>query len=195
MLRSLSLVLLALTPALLSIACLGTLQRNQDAEAISDAAEGAWRLPLRETRPHWFLRQEPGWLGAHRMRFGGEGDDEGFAFVRIAVFTDAAAAGSALARITPEYMHALWHSRMDALPRAVSFPVTIPGDHVIVTEYPLRPSPTDEEQVQELIVQLIALRAGRVVLVIESIGTPREDLAPVADRLVRAARGLGASAP
>jgi len=193
--RILSLLPAALASVLFTLGCLGTLHSNGDAERIAGAAEGAIPLPLRETRPHWFLRQETGWVGAHRMRFGGEGDDEGFAFVRVALFTDPASATSALARITPEYMRSLWEDRVGALPRLVAFPVTIPGDEVMIAEYPLRASPVGDDPDMELIVQVIALRVGRVIVVIESIGTPRESLAPVAASLVAAARAFGAAAP
>jgi hypothetical protein len=193
MLRLILLALAALAPSFLSTGCLGTLHHSRDAEEISGAAADVLPTPLRETRPHWFLRQEAGWLGAHRTRFGGEGDDEGFTIVRVALFTDAAAASAALARITPQYMHALWHSRMALLPQPVSFPVAISGDEVSVAEYPLRLSP-GEERTEELIVQVVSLRAGRAVLVVESIGVPREGLAPVVDRLVRAAHRAGPGA-
>lgn len=194
MLRLLPLTLM-LAPAILALGCLGTLQRSEEAAGIAGVAAGALRLPIQESRPHWFLRQEAGWLGAHRIRFGGRAEDEGLTVVRAAVFTDESSASAALARITPAYTYALWHSRMEAPPRTVPFPVSIPGDEVRITEYQPRLSPEETEQGLQLSVQLISLRAGRVVVVIESIGVPREKLAPVTERLVEAARALGASEP
>jgi hypothetical protein len=189
---------IALAPvliALISIGCLGTLQRSPDAAGIAESAGAALPLPVRESQPHWFLRQQDGWEAAHRTRYGGEGDDEGFTIIRVALFTGVQTASAAFARMTPQYAYTLWPSRMASVPYPVTFPVTIPGDEVSITEYPLLISPGEPQPEEELIVQLITIRSGRTVIGIESIGVPREDLAPVANLLVGAARRFEGSAP
>lgn len=176
--------------ALALTGCLGTLRHERDAERVAQAAGTALELPAHDARPHWLLRQEPGWLGAHRVAFGGREMDRASTVVRTAVFADAAAASAALARLTPVYAHTLWPRRMREEPRVVAYPFAIPGDEVRTMEYPLRTAPEDDPG-EELIVQLVALRTGRTVAVIESIGVPAEELPPVAAALVAAAQAQG----
>lgn len=176
--------------AVLLAGCLDVLAEDQETERIAGAAESALPIPLRSSERHWFMRQQPGSVGAHLDTFGGE-PGEPLTTVRVARFRDIASARAGFAWMTPEHTYRLWGSRMAAVPRAVRYQFTFPGDEVRTLEY--RPPLPPNDPNQGLVVQLISLRAGKFVIVIESIGVPREQLAAVAAALVRAVREVPGS--
>jgi hypothetical protein len=174
-----------LSAALLLVGCLDVLAEDEATARIADSAATALPMPPRSSESHWFLRQQPDWVGAHLTTYGG-GAAEPLTTVRVARFRSAAAAQAAFAWLTPEHTHRLWGHRMAAPPRIVRYPFTIPGDQVRTTEY--RPPMPPDEPDQGLIVQLITIRTGNVVIVIESIGVAPNHLPAVAAALVRAVR-------
>jgi hypothetical protein len=171
--------------ALLLAGCLDVLAEDHETERIAVAAASALPVPLRSSDRHWFLRQQPGSIGAHLATYGG-GEGEPLTTVRVARFRDIVSARGAFAWLTPEHAFRLWGSRMGAVPRAVRHGFAIPGDEIRTLEYrpPLPPGGPD----LGLTVQLISFRAGKFLIVIESIGVPRDQLSAVAAALVRAAR-------
>jgi len=171
--------------AMLLAGCLDVLADDQETERIAGAAEPALPMPLRSSERHWFLRQQPGFVGAHLATYGGNAG-EALTTVRVARFHDIATARAGFAWITPEHAYRLWGSRMAAPPRTARYPFTFPGDEVRTLEY--RPPLPAGDPDQGLVVQLISLRAGKFVIVIESIGVPQEQLPAVAAALVRAVR-------
>ena len=171
--------------AILLAGCLDVLADDQETERIAGAAESALPIPLRSSERHWFLRQQPGFIGAHLATYGGAAG-EALTTVRVARFRDIADARAGFAWMTPEHAYRLWGHRMAAPPRTVRYQFTFPGDEVRTLEY--RPPPPPGDPNLELVVQLIGLRAGKFVIVIESIGVPREQLPAVATALVRAVR-------
>lgn len=176
--------------ALLCGGCLGTLRHDPTAEAITLAPRDALDLPLRDSRTYWLLRSQPGWVSAHETKFGGEEDDPGVATIRAVIFRDVAAAAHGFARLTPDYLFLLLRDRMTWRPRPSAYPVLLPGDEVAVTEYGVRLPPELAPHVT-LTGQITAVRAGRVVLLIESIGVDPEQLVPAVAELTRAAYGVG----
>ena len=189
--RWLAPVLLA-AAALLWGGCLGTLRHDPAAEAITLAPHEVLDLPLHERRTYWLLRSQPGWVSAHEVKFGGEEGDPGVATIRAAIFRDADAAGRAFARLTPEYLYLLLRDRMSWAPRPFAYPVPLPGDEVAVTEYGVRLPPELTPHVT-LVGQMTAVRAGRVVILVESIGVPPEQLVPAIEALTEAAYRLTAA--
>lgn len=181
---------LLLLAALVAAGCLGTLRRHADAASLAGAPEELLDVPARVDRPSWLLRRKPGWEGAHEVEYGGTNADHARTVIQTVVFVDTATAAEAFARLTPEYLRRLRGERMDALPRAVTPSVPLVADEIAVTEYPLKMAPDDPDAGKEMIVQLITLRAGRVVIVIDSIGYGYKELAPVVAELARAARAL-----
>ena len=144
-------------------------------------------LPLHESRPYWLLRSQPGWLSAHEVRYGGDPEDPAVATIRAVRFRDDESAGRAFAHLTPSYLHLLLRDRMTHAPRPFEYPVPLPGDEVAVYEYGVR-LPAEIAREVQLSGQMTAVRAGRVVLLIESIGVPPEQLVPTVESLVNAAR-------
>ncbi len=176
--------------ALLAGGCLGTLRQHPDAASLARAPEDLLDVPNRVDRPSWLLRRKPGWVGAHEVEYGGTASDHARTVIQAVVFVDTATAAEAYARLTPEYLRRLRGERMDALPKTAAPSVPIPADEIAITEYPLKMAPEDPDAGKEMIVQLITLRAGRTVVVIDSIGYSYEDLAPAVAELVRAGRSL-----
>ncbi len=171
--------------ALAACGCLGVLERDRGAEAIAFAPREPLDLPARESRPYWLLRTEAGWAGAHEVRFGGNLSDPAVAVVRAVRFRDEDAAARAFARLTPAYLYLVFRDRMTWEPRLFDYPEPLPGDAVTVWEYGVRlPS---EQHDAELIGQMTAVRAGRVVLLVESIGVTPDHLVPAVEQLVQAA--------
>jgi hypothetical protein len=176
-----------ITLAMLLAGCLDVLAEDQETERIAGAAESALPIPLRSSERHWFMRQQSGFVGAHLDTYGGHAG-EPLTTVRVARFRDIATARAGFAWMTPEHAYRLWGSRMAAVPRPVHYQFTLPGDEVRTLEY--RPPLPPNDPNQGLVVQLISLRAGKFVIVIESIGVPREQLPAVAAALVRAVRDV-----
>lgn len=165
--------------------CLGVLTEDRVAARIAMAAAPALPMPSRDSRPHWLLRQAPGWQGAHRTSYGGAAG-EALTVVRVARFRDIGTAQTAFVHLTADAAYRLWGQRMAAAPAVVRYPFAIPGDAVQTMEY--RPRLAPDAPDQGFIVQLIVLRTGATVIVLESIGVPRDQLPSVAAALVAAAR-------
>ncbi|MGD9892574.1 MAG: hypothetical protein AB7R89_19240 [Dehalococcoidia bacterium] len=174
-----------LMAAMLLAGCLDVLAEDHETERIADAAAPALPIPLRSSDRHWFLRQQPGFIGAHLTTYGG-GPGEALTTIRVARFRDVASARAGFARLTPDLFYRLWGSRMAAAPRSVRSRFPFLGDEIRELEYQPPPSPGSPDL--GLTVQLISLRSGTFVLVIESIGVPRDQLPAVAAALVRAVR-------
>jgi hypothetical protein len=171
--------------ALLLAGCLGVLTQDPRAARVVESAGPALPAPLRDSRPHWFLRQEDGWLGAHRAVFGGA-PDEPVTIVRVARFRSAEVARAAFERLTPAYAFRLWGRRMAAEPAEVRYPHAFPGDAVRTLDY--RPPRAPDEEDPGLTVQLVILRVDETVIVIESAGVPAEQLPAVARAMIAALR-------
>lgn len=159
---------------LLAGGCLGTLPDDERAAATAHAPARILDLPVREERPHWLLRRQPGWQAAHMVRFGGGDTDPAVATIRTARFSDAGAAAAAFARLTPAYLHQRFRQRMLGEPWPVAYPAPLDGDAVAVMAYRAQLPPFAGDR--ELIGQLTVVRAGATVLLIESIGVPPERL-------------------
>ena len=155
--------------------CLGTVRRDQVAEGIALAPRTVIDLPMQESRPYWLLRSQPGWLGAHEAQFGGGADDPGVATVRAARFRDVESATNAFAHLTADYIHLLLRDRVKSTLSPFPYPAPLPGDEAAVMAYDVRLPPEVPPDVT-IIGQLTAIRAGRVVLFIESIGIPPQQL-------------------
>ncbi len=171
--------------ALIAGGCLGTLPNDERASATARAAAHSLNLPLREERPHWLLRRQPGWQAAHLVRFGGGDTDPAVATIRTARFSDAAAAAAAFARLTPAYLHQRFRQRMLGEPWPVAYPEPLAGDAVAVLAYRVQLPPFAGDR--ELIGQLTVVRAGATVLLIESIGVPPEQVVAVLEAVTTAA--------
>jgi hypothetical protein len=179
--------------ALLTAGCLDALERDRVVAGIAEAAAPALPVPLRKSRPYWFLRQEPGWVSAHQAEFGGSADDQALAVIRVARFADIATAQDAFARITPAYLYRLWHSQMIAAPTIVAYPLNVAGVEVETFEYRPRRSPGEIEPT--LTVELIIVRSDRMVIAVESLGVPRDKLRSIVAPLVAAVRDAGDQTP
>lgn len=186
------LVLPVLAVALLAGGCLGVLTRDRAAEAIALAPREPLDLPVRDSRPYWLLRTQAGWAGAHEIRFGGNPSDPAVAAVRAVRFDDESAAAGAFAHLTPAYLYLVFRDRMTGEPHPFEYPQPLAGDTVAVWLYGVR-LPAEQHDT-ELLGQLTAVRAGRVVLLIDSIGVAPDRLVPAVSRLVQTAGRIGAAA-
>ena len=175
--------------AVIACACLGTLAADRGAEAIVLASAEDLALPLHENASHWLLRGQTGWCGAEEARFGGNPADPAVATVRGVVLRDPEAAARGFARLTPSYLYSLLRGRMNAVPRPTAYPETLSGDAVAVYEYDVR-LPLIYSPDFVLLGQLTVVRAGRTVVLVESIGVPPERLVPAVQEMVRAAYRL-----
>jgi hypothetical protein len=171
--------------AALAAGCLGTLAADRSAESLALTPSDELALPLHENHSHWLLRGESGWCGAKEARFGGDPADPAVATVRSVVLRDQDAAARGFARLTPGYLYSLLRGRMSAIPRPMAYPEPLDGDDVSVFEYDVR-LPLIYSPDFVLIGQLTAVRAGRAVFLIESIGVAQERLVPAVRELVRA---------
>jgi hypothetical protein len=181
---------LSLLGALLA-GCLGTLTADPDAEAITLVPEDELDLPAHGGYRNWLLRGERGWCGAHETRFGGDPDDPGVATVRAVVFRTMEDARHGHDRLTPGYLHAVLRGRMVDAPEPFDYPEPLPGDAARTFLYDVR-LPLVYAPDQGIPGQLTTVRAGRVVLLIESIGVHPPQLVPAIREMVRAANRLTA---
>ncbi len=186
--RALTVVLFAAAAAVCG-GCLGTLRADPAAEAVALTPEPELALPRHESHRHWLLRGEPGWCGGHEVRFGGDPEDPAVATVRAVTFRDADAAARAFDRLTPAYLYSVLRGRMTSLPRPFEYPERLDGEEVAVLEYDVR-LPVIVSPDASILGQLTVIRAARVVVLIESIGVPPEQLVPAVRELVRAANRL-----
>ncbi len=174
--------------ALAATGCLGRLHRSATAAEISLAPAAPLALPIHEHRPHWLFRGAPGWLGAHRVRFGGDPADPAVTIVRTALFRDEREARAAFARLTPAYLHRILRHRMVDAPTVTAYPAALAGDEVQVLAFPAL-LPADERE-DALVGQLTTIRAGRTVLILESISVPPAQLVAAIAALTAAAERL-----
>ena len=181
-----------LLAALFTGGCLGTLPHDAAAEQIVRAPAAVLALPLHESDRHWLLRGADGWCGAHEVRLGGDPADPAVATIRAVRFEDSADAQRAFARLTPAYLFRVLRDRMVWAPRPRAFPVAARGDEMQVMDYGVR-LPPDIPPEFTLAGQLVALRVGSVVLLVETIGVWPEQLGEALDALVGAATTFGRS--
>jgi hypothetical protein len=176
-----------LTPSLTLLlgACLAGLERDPTVVGIAIAAAPVLPVPLRMGGPHWLLRQEPGWVSAYAAEYGGQAEDPALTVIRVARFTDVAAVQAAFGQLTPTTLYRLWQSQMVSVPTVVAAPSTVAGAAVLWLEYQPRPHPG--EAATGFTVQLLLRHSGCTVIVIESLGVPRDQLPTVAAALVDAA--------
>ena len=189
---------LALVVGLLCTGCLGVLERDWGAERVALAPRETLGLPLKESRPYWLLRSQPGWIGSHEVEVGGGPDDPRVAAIRAARFRDVEAATRAYDHLTPDYIYLILRKRMASVTYPLDYPVPLPGDEVAVMAFDVRLPPDAGPEVR-IVGQMTAIRAGAVVLLVESIGvTPQwlvpalTDLTAAAYRMTQSAEGPGA---
>jgi hypothetical protein len=175
--------------ASLAAGCLGGLRHDTASEAVALAPRQTLALPVRENQPHWLLHGQPGWCGAQEVRYGGAGDDPAVAAVRAARFRDDATATQAFSRLTAQHLYLTLRDRIVGPPRPFDYPQPLAGDEVAVMLYDARLPPSLGPDVS-LTGQLTVVRAGRVVLLIESIGVHPEQLVPAVMQLTDAAAAL-----
>ena len=187
-------VALALVVGALGSGCLGVPERDQDAERVALAPRETLGLPLRTSRPYWLLRSQPGWVGSHEVHLGGAPEDRWTAVIAVARFRDSERATRAYARLTPDYIYLLLRQRMASVPYPFVYPVPLPGDEVAVMVYDV-PLPPEAGEDIRIVGQLTTLRAGAVVLLVESIGIPPPwlvraltDLTEAADRVTQSTK-------
>jgi len=183
------LVALGLLMGALGSGCLRTSQRDGGAERIALAPREVLALPLYQSRPYWLLRSQPGWIGGHEVELGGGTNDPASASIRAARFRDVASASRAYGRLTPDYIYLLLRKRMDSVLYPFVYPAPLPGDAVAVMGYDVRLPPEVGRDVT-IIGQMTAIRAGTVVLLVESIGIPPDQLVPALTQLTDAAYRL-----
>ncbi len=169
--------------------CLGTLVEDRSADLIAGAAQSVLDMPIRASRPYWLLRQQPNWISTQQIDFGGAALDRGRTSVYVVRFRTTPAAVAAFQRLTPDYFYRLWAERMREAPRPMTDPPLPPVEQALSLEY-RPPLPRNEsDTADDAVAQLIALRSGAIVLVIDSIGVDRQHLASAATELIKAARG------
>ncbi|MGD9891555.1 MAG: hypothetical protein AB7R89_19940 [Dehalococcoidia bacterium] len=186
------LLVLMLIAAAMSVACLGTLPADPRAEGVALAPQSEFGLPARDSRRHWLLRGESNWCGGHEVRYGGEPDDGGIASVRVVLFQDIDAAVAAFNRLTPGYLYNMLRGRILAEPQPITYGQELAGDAVSVHQYEVR-LPLVDAPDATLLGLLTAVRSGRAVILVESIGVQPDHLVPAVRELVRAANRIPAS--
>lgn len=175
--------------AIASTSCLGRIERDRDAEQVALAPREQFGLALHDSRPYWLLRSDPGWKGAHEIRYGGDPEDTAVAVVRAVRFADEAAAQRGFARLSPDYLLTAYRDRMITEPRVTDYPLLLAGDQVVVYAYGVR-LPAEIAAEVRIYGQQTAVRAGLIVMLVESIGVIPERLAPAIEALVAAAAAL-----
>jgi hypothetical protein len=186
------LLVLLLTAAAVTVACLGTLPADPRAESVAMAPQSEFGLPARDSRRHWLLRGESSWCGGHEVRYGGDPDDGGIASVRVVLFQDVDAAVAAFDRLTPSYLYNMLRGRILEEPQPFTYEHELAGDAVWVSLYEVR-LPLVDAPDATLLGQLTSVRAGRAVILVESIGVQPDHLVPAVRELVRAANRIPAS--
>ena len=188
--RSLLVAAVVLTGAL-GGGCLGRSQPDAVTEQIVLASGDLLALPRYESRAYWLLRSQPGWVGSHEVELGGGAADPAFASIRAARFRDVASATRAYAQLTPDYIYLLLRKRMASILYPFAYPQPLLGDEVAVMGYDVR-LPPEAGNDARLVGQMTTIRAGAVVLLIESIGIPPEQFVPAITQLTSAAYRVSA---
>ncbi len=179
-------LVLALVVGVLCTGCLGVLERDLGAERVALAPRQTLGLPLKESRPYWLLRSQPGWVGSHEVELGGRSDDPKVAAIRVARFRDVEAASHAYEQLTPDYIYLILRKRMASITYPLDYPTPLPGDDVNVMAFDVRLPPDAGEDLR-VVGQMTAIRAGAVVLLVESIGVTPQWLVPALTDLTAAA--------
>ncbi|HEV2123571.1 MAG TPA: hypothetical protein VGW38_12450 [Chloroflexota bacterium] len=174
------------TTALVLSGCLRTLHRNSMAETIALTPRDTLSLPVRDSRPYWLLRSQPGWLGAHEISFGGAPGDGAVVVVRTVLFENDEAASSAFARLTPGYIQLLLRDRIKEEPPPFQALPSSDSDELSVSHYQI-PLPTDAGEDFVVSIDMMIARAGRVVLFVESLGLPFDEQIDTVNLLSRSA--------
>jgi hypothetical protein len=172
--------------AALLCGCLGGMPRDAVTRAIVTAPGATLNLPLHESRAHWLMRDLPRWCGAAEAQWGGGPDDPAAMTARAARFRDETAAARALDRLTPEYLSVAFQDQIAEGPYPIDFPEPLPGDEAKVNEYSVR-LPLDIAAETQIQGQLTAVRAGKAVILTESVGVPSTELIPAFEAMVAAA--------
>jgi hypothetical protein len=170
----------------LAAACADRTESDAAAAAITAAPEAALERPAREGRRYWLLLGAEGWCGSHLTRFGGEPEDPGVAIVRVARFDDADSAMRAFARLDPDYLYRIFQVKMLRPPQFVLYPEPIPGDQSFAISYDAR-LPFELPAGTAIEGQMIAVRAGAFVTLIENIGVAPEQIVAAVGQIVEAA--------
>ena len=142
-------------------------------------------LPVRESYNIWLLSSERGWQSAHLIRFGGEPGDGAAATVRAIVFQWEDDAARTFGRITPAWLYRTFRSSMLDVPQPLEYPAVLAGDEQLVTLYGVRLPPEFEDQA--LSGQMTAVRSGRAIFLVDSVGVTPERLSPAVEALTLAA--------
>jgi len=190
--RALITALLA-AAALQAAACLGGLGDSRAARSVALAPEAALELAVRADQADWLLRSQGGWCGARSVRFGGDSEDPAAFEVHAVLFRSVAQATHAYTRLTPEYLALIYRDRMTRPPRPFAYPEALAGDASATTLYGVRLPPPFSAEI-DLSGQLTTLRAGRVVLLLDSVGVTPDRFVPAVERLARAASALDPAA-
>jgi hypothetical protein len=172
--------------AALLCGCFGGMPRDAVTRAIVMAPGPALELPLYESRAHWLMRDLPRWCGAAEAQWGGGPDDRAAMTARAARFRDETAAARALDRLTPEYLSIAFQDQIAEGPYPIDYPEPLPGDEAKVNEYGVR-LPLEIAAQTQIQGQLTAVRAGKAVILTESVGVPSEELIPAFRAMVDAA--------
>jgi non-ribosomal peptide synthetase component F len=168
--------------------CAGTTRPDPAVEAAALAPRYVLSLPVRARHPIWLLQDTPGWQSGYEVRYGGDADDPAVGTVRALLFRDDGAAARAFDRLTPEYLTRVLNGRLARAPQPITYPEPLPGDEVVVLEYGVWLPPEWGEA--ELTAQITAVRASRLVFLIESIGIPPEDFVPAVAEMNAAALAI-----
>jgi hypothetical protein len=168
---------------LLASGCLGRPRHNATLEQITRAPGAILGLPCTGNRPYWLLRDESGWQSAHETRFGDAEGSGPTLIVRAAQFRDAVTAGRALAHLTPDTVWRTFPSGgHDAVPVAMtlSFGSAAEGARFA---YTLARTATSGGTTEGY---LIMARVGVVVLLLDGIGLPADEMERVLAALLAA---------
>ncbi len=166
--------------------CFSGVPRDSVTRSIVLSPGPALDLPLHESRAHWLMRDLPRWCGAAEARWGGGPEDRATMTARAARFRDEVAAARALDRLTPEYLSVAFQEQIAEGPYPIDYPEPLPGDEAKVNEYGVR-LPLELAPDMQIYGQLTAVRAGKAVILAESIGVPPEELIPAFAAMVDAA--------
>lgn len=184
-LAPLTLLVLALVPV---VACLGTLPNDRQTRIVVGAPHHVLEdasMRIRSYRVYWLLRPEDGWRGSYEVRYGGDPGDPGIMLARSVRFATEEDAARGYARLTPAYIYSALRDDMAGPGYAFDYPERLPGDSTTAWLYPVQVPA--EEEASGLMGQFTALRAGRFVMLVQSIGIDPPVLVPAIQAMVDAA--------
>ena len=172
----------------LAASCLGALPNDRQARIVAGAPHDVLEkasVRVRSARVYWLLRSEGGWRGSYEARYGGDAGDPGLMLARSVRFATEEDAARGYARLTPAYIYSALRDDMAGPGYAFDYPGQLPGDAATAWLYPVQlPA---EEEASELMGQFTALRAGRFVMLVQSIGIDPPVLIPAIQAMVDAA--------